>query len=137
MIYLNKELPEHCYRAYLVLLKAITLATQDEIPPQDIADIEKYILIWIKHYEEVYYQKTWERLPATRSVFHMLCHVADCIQWAGPMNVYSQWAMERYCGQIARTVSAFKSPNRTPVFRKSSGNPSDTMLYTTVGSAED
>ena len=52
------------------------------------------------------------RLPACLPVFHQLLHVADALDWLGPMHVYSQWGMERMCGMITRTAKSRVSANR-------------------------
>ena len=53
---------------------------------------------FITHYEDMCYQHKQAHLPACRAVFHALLHVADCVEWPGPMWSYSQWTMERMCG---------------------------------------
>lgn len=52
------------------------------------------------------------RLPACLPVMHQLLHVADGLQWLGPMHVYSQWGMERMCGMITRTAKSRVAANR-------------------------
>jgi len=37
-------------------------------------------------------------------VFHALLHVADSVEWLGPMWSYSQWVMERTCGLWSHRV---------------------------------
>ena len=56
------------------------------------------VVRFVTHYEDMYYQHKQVRLPACRAVFHALLHVADCVEWLGPMWSYSQWTMERMCG---------------------------------------
>jgi len=43
---------------------------------------------------------------------HQLVHVADALEWLGPMHVYSQWGMERMCGMITRTAKSRVDANR-------------------------
>jgi len=43
---------------------------------------------------------------------HQLVHVADGLEWLGPMNLYSQWGMERMCGMITRTAKSRVDANR-------------------------
>lgn len=52
------------------------------------------------------------RLSACLPVFHQLLHVANGLDWLGPMHVYSQWSMERLCGMITRTAKSRVSANR-------------------------
>ncbi|KZO90957.1 hypothetical protein CALVIDRAFT_471348, partial [Calocera viscosa TUFC12733] len=39
-----------------------------------------------------------------------LLHVGDCIEWVGP--VWTTWAfpMERFCGQLQRTITGRRNP---------------------------
>ncbi|KAI5797379.1 hypothetical protein DFH27DRAFT_483792 [Peziza echinospora] len=103
-LYLKDHLPPDIYHEYLRLVHAIMLATEDTISLSEISEIRSAFTRFLLHYEAQYYQFKWERLSAARSVFHMLAHVADCISLLGPMNVYTQWSMERFCGSIARLV---------------------------------
>ena len=45
-------------------------------------------------------------------VFHQLIHVSDGLRWISPMHTYAQWAMERMCGILTRTVKSRVSANR-------------------------
>ncbi|KAI5781074.1 hypothetical protein DFH27DRAFT_529400 [Peziza echinospora] len=91
LIYLHDTFPDtKFYKEYVNLIEAITLATQDSLSDQELEELQICLLRWIEHYKTGYHQFKWERLSATRYVFHMLAHVTDCIKWAGPVNVYSQ-----------------------------------------------
>lgn len=128
LIYLKGILPEPYYSEYCKLIEALTQCAAAEIHDKHIDDIRGiyftpppqhtklgiYLLTlillpetmakFIEHYELHYYRFKWSRLSAMRSTIHMLSHVADGIQWAGPMYVYSQWTMERFCGTAGRMV---------------------------------
>ena len=97
-------LPSDCYEAFCDLVEAIESATSD-IPQEDIQHtIRQPLIDFLHHYEEVYYQKRWDRLETCRSQIHFLAHIADCVEWCGPMNLYAQWSCERFCGIIAQSV---------------------------------
>ena len=85
-------------REWINLVKAISLATDYSICATDIPRLRTMIVRFVTHYEDMYYQHKLARLPACRAVLHALLHVADCVEWLGPMWSYAQWTMERMCG---------------------------------------
>ena len=109
----EEVLPSECYEAFCDLIEAIESATSD-IPQADINDTIRTPLInFLQHYEDVYYQHSWDRLETCRSQIHFLAHVADCVEWCGPMNLYAQWSCERFCGMIAQSVRNRVQANRS------------------------
>ena len=108
----NDILPEECYESFCDLIEAIESATCD-IPQSDINTTIRLPLIeFLQHYEAVYYQRKWERLETCRSQIHLLAHVADFVEWCGPMNLYSQWSCERLCGSISQGIRNRVQANR-------------------------
>ena len=97
-VVLQGRLPEPYYREWVNLVRAIGRATAYSIRADDIPRLRIMLARFVRHYEELYYQHKLARLPACRSVFHALLHVADCVEWLGPMWPYAQWTMERMCG---------------------------------------
>ena len=105
-------LPSDCYEAFCDLIEPIESATSD-IPHEDInSTIRTPLTEFLHHYEKVYYQCRWDRLETCHSQIHLLAHVADCVEWCGPMNLYSQWSCERFCGMIAQSVRNRVQANR-------------------------
>lgn len=112
LIYLKGTLPEPFYTEYSKLIEGITQCAALELNNRHIDQIQNTMANFIEHYEEHYYQFKWSRLSAMRSTIHMLSHVADGIKWAGPMYVYSQWTMERFCGTSGRMAKSKVQANR-------------------------
>ena len=108
----ERVLPNDCYEAFCDLIEAIESATCD-IPKDDIEHTIRTPLInFLHHYENTYYQHVWERLETCRSQIHLLAHVADFVEWCGPMNLYAQWSCERFCGMISQSVRNRVQANR-------------------------
>ncbi|KAI0052234.1 hypothetical protein FA95DRAFT_1669516, partial [Auriscalpium vulgare] len=61
---------------------------------------------WVKAYERLYYQFSPERLPACVVTVHALLHIADSIEFIGP--VWTTWAfpIERQCGHFQRCIKS-------------------------------
>ena len=105
-------LPEECYEAFCDLIEAIDSATSD-IPITDINNTIRLPLIgFLRHYERVYDRRKWDSLETCRGQIHFLAHVADFVEWCGPMNLYSQWSCERLCGSIAGGIRNRVQANR-------------------------
>jgi hypothetical protein len=58
----------------------------------------------------IYYQYDEKRLSVCTLQFHMLLHIADSIEQAGPIWVYWVFAMERMCGRLQRAVRSLRHP---------------------------
>lgn len=111
-IYLRNRLPEQDYSEFINLVDTLQLGCDYEIIEGKITVVEERLKRFAKYYEDHYYNKRWERLPACLPVFHQILHVAQGINWAGPMFVYWQWPMEWVCGMIAASAKSRVSANR-------------------------
>ena len=94
-ILLKGRLPEPFYSEWVNLATAITLATDYSVTTRDITKIHNTMAQFVVHYHQEYYRFEKKRLSACKPVFHAILHVADCIEWMGPMWSYSQWVVER------------------------------------------
>jgi hypothetical protein len=94
-IVLKDRLPEPFYSEWLGLVEAITIATDYSVTPDDIAQVRVQMERFVLHYHDSYYRYEQRRLSACKPVFHALLHVADCLEWLGPMWSYAQWCIER------------------------------------------
>jgi hypothetical protein len=104
---------EENYEHLCDLIEAMESATSD-IPLNDIyTTIRKPLVEFLHHYERVFYQYDSNRLNCCRSQVHLLAHVADFVEWCGPMHLYSQWSCERSCGIISQSVRNRVQANRT------------------------
>jgi hypothetical protein len=94
-ILLKGRLPDPFYSEWIKLVYAMTLATDYSVSQEDIQLVRESMISFVNHYHDLYYRYQNNRLPACRAVFHALLHVADCMEWVGPMWSYSQWVVER------------------------------------------
>jgi hypothetical protein len=97
-ILLKGRLREPFYSEWVNLVDAITLATDYSITRENLNTLHGKFCRFVQHYEEHYYRHDLSRIAACKTVFHVLLHVAEGIEWLGPMWSYSQWVMERTCG---------------------------------------
>ena len=109
---LQGHLPEPYYHEWINLAKATTLATDYSTHSVDIPRLRNMMVGFVAHYEDLYYKRKQVRLPACRAVFHALLHVADCVEWLGPMWPHAQWTMERMCGQWVPKVKQKQQADR-------------------------
>ncbi|KAI0087703.1 hypothetical protein BDY19DRAFT_892356 [Irpex rosettiformis] len=106
-IVLKDRFPDKRYYEHFVdFVQLVEMCLQFDMPVSDVARIRTGFIIWVKQYEELYYQYNPSRLPTCPLTIHALLHIADSILIAGP--VWASWAfpMERYCGTLQ---PAFKS----------------------------
>jgi hypothetical protein len=111
-IILKDRLPDPFYTEWIKLVYGMTLATDYSVRADDIMLVRKLMVGFVNHYHTAYYRYDNRRLPACRAVFHALLHVADCMEWLGPMWSYSQWVVERMFGLWTPKVKQRANPSR-------------------------
>jgi hypothetical protein len=70
----------------------------------DVPDLRQGFIDWVVRYEELYYQHDMDRLATCPLTVHALLHIADGIEWLGPVWVGWAYPTERACGCIQRAV---------------------------------
>ena len=110
------RLPEPYYGEWVNLVKAITLVTDHTIRAADVPRLRHMVVRFATHYEGLYYKRKLVRLPTYRAIFHALLHVADCVEWHGPMRSYAQWTTERMCRLWVSEVKLKAQPDRNLSF---------------------
>ncbi|GET00648.1 transposase domain-containing protein [Rhizophagus clarus] len=101
---LKNKLPHIYLKAWSNFVKTVRLCLQRNITKDDLNQIQNLLLDFYIHYENYYYKKEEDRLPAILISFHYLLHVADCIADCGPCWVFWQYPMERLCGMLLPLV---------------------------------
>ncbi|KAI0039304.1 hypothetical protein FA95DRAFT_1585314 [Auriscalpium vulgare] len=94
------------YAHFCDLVHLINLCLQFEITREEIDEVRQGFIEWVKAYERLYYQFSPERLPACVVTVHALLHIADSIEFIGP--VWTTWAfpIERQCGHFQRCIKS-------------------------------
>ncbi|KAF8751639.1 hypothetical protein RHS01_08282 [Rhizoctonia solani] len=84
--------------------------TSYEIKRSDIPEIRKGFIRWVKEYEKYYYQYNAARIQTCTVNIHYLLHVADCIEYLGPVWCYWSYPMERFCSFVGGVVKSRRFP---------------------------
>ncbi|KAG6837151.1 hypothetical protein H0H93_013741 [Arthromyces matolae] len=98
------------YKHFVRFVRIINLCLQFEITNEEVEDVRKEIITWVKDYKDIYYEHDVERLSACPVTVHALLHIADSIKSAGPVWCYWAYPMERYCGQLQPTIKSRRFP---------------------------
>lgn len=128
-VYLKDVLPDHDYEEFISLVEAIQLSCDYTLTSEDCLEIDQRIIRFSKYYETRYYRMEWGRLKSCLPVFHQILHVPQALHWAGPMYVYSQWAMERFCGTLAGMAKSRVATNRNISNSLSMVEQKNALLY--------
>lgn len=59
----------------------------------------------------LYYQYKPDRIGVCLVTVHALLHIADSIEFAGPVWAYWAFAMERFCGRLGRAIKSRRHPD--------------------------
>lgn len=105
-IYLKPYLRIDIYKAYIALVEAIGIACNYTHTIAERQLVHTNIIKFLTLYEKEFYQYKYKCLSPMRSVFHILAHISQCMQWNGPMRNYWQFPMERVVGIISSKVKS-------------------------------
>jgi hypothetical protein len=106
-------LPSEYYDAFISLVEGIEQSTSSIAFDKIDNSIRHPMNAFLQHFQDHYYRLEHARLSACRSQVHMLAHVADTVQWIGPLSTCAQWCCERLCGDLVRSIKNRVSANRT------------------------
>lgn len=111
-VYLKDLLPNEDYEEFISLVEGVQLSCDHSLEEGDFLEMEQRMVQFSRYYERRYYRMEWARLKSCLPVFHQILHVTQGLRWAGPMYVYSQWAMGRFCGSLAGMAKSRVATNR-------------------------
>jgi hypothetical protein len=69
-----------------------------------------FVMSYTDFTSSLYYQNAPERAAACPVTIHALLHVADCIEWLGPIWAYWMFPTERLCSEIPRAAKSRRFP---------------------------
>ncbi|KEP49798.1 transposase family Tnp2 protein [Rhizoctonia solani 123E] len=98
------------YRHFVRLIKLVNQITSFKILRSDIVSIREGFVNWIQDYEKFYYQHNPARMQTCTVNIHYLLHVADCIEYLGPVWCYWSFPMERFCSFVGGVVKSRRFP---------------------------
>jgi hypothetical protein len=80
------------YKALQRLVLSMSLATSFEIRHEEIKEVKRHLMWFIKWFYDTYYQRSYERLPSCKYTIHGMLHLVEgLINW-GPASYYWQYA---------------------------------------------
>ena len=80
----------YCALMYLALI--MSMSTSYQLTLQEIDEIEKHLIAFVKWYYDTFYQGCQERLPVCKYTAHALLHIAKDMRNWGPSSYYWQYA---------------------------------------------
>ncbi|CAI2181758.1 5406_t:CDS:2, partial [Funneliformis geosporum] len=111
---LHDYLPERYINGWAKFVKATQLCLEPVIFKQELEEIQTHFVGFVHHYENEYYQRDSDRLPATLISFHYLLYIMKSIQETGPPWLTWQFLIERLCGMLIplKIFSAFQKETK-------------------------
>ncbi|KAJ3508428.1 hypothetical protein NMY22_g16620 [Coprinellus aureogranulatus] len=98
------------YKHGCLLVKIMKRCLQFAITKDELDELERDIIQWVKLYEKYYYQYKEERLSVCVLTIHGLLHIVDDIRNCGPSWTTWTFWMERFCGSLKRALSSKSRP---------------------------
>ncbi|EXX77849.1 hypothetical protein RirG_020040 [Rhizophagus irregularis DAOM 197198w] len=107
---LHNYLPTRHINGWARFVRATQLCLEPTISRQELEEIRLIFIRFIHYYENEYYQRDSDRLPATLISFHYLLHIAYSIQETGPPWATWQFPIERLFGMLIPLVHSRQHP---------------------------
>ncbi|KAB5591793.1 hypothetical protein CTheo_4785 [Ceratobasidium theobromae] len=107
---LRHRLKEPCYVHFVRLIRLMKECMDYSLPRSELPRIREELALWVQDYEALYYQHNPERMQTCPVNLHYLLHIADSIQFLGPVWTYWAFPMERYCSFIGASVKSRRYP---------------------------
>ncbi|EUC55299.1 transposase family Tnp2 protein, partial [Rhizoctonia solani AG-3 Rhs1AP] len=98
------------YQHFVRLVKLLGLVISFDLPRNKIPEIRQGFAEWVQEYEQIYYQFDEERLQTCPVNTHYLLHIADSIEYMGPIWCYWAYPMERFCSFVLNSVKSRRYP---------------------------
>ncbi|CEL58469.1 hypothetical protein RSOLAG1IB_12138 [Rhizoctonia solani AG-1 IB] len=98
------------YRHFVRLVKLLSLVVSFDLPRDKTPEIRQGFAEWVEEYEQIYYQFDEDRLQTCPVNVHYLLHIADSIEYMGPIWCYWAYPMERFCSFIINSVKSRRYP---------------------------
>ncbi|KAG8681010.1 hypothetical protein FRC11_001700, partial [Ceratobasidium sp. 423] len=98
------------YRHFVRLARLLGLVVSFDLPRDKIPEIRQGFAEWVEEYEQIYYQFDENRLQTCPVNVHYLLHIADSIEYMGPIWCYWAYPMERFCSFIINSVKSRRYP---------------------------
>ncbi|KAF8760215.1 Transposase family tnp2 [Rhizoctonia solani] len=73
------------YRHFVCLVKLLSLVVSFNLPRDKTPEIRQGFAEWVEEYEQIYYQFDEDRLQTCPVNVHYLLHIADSIEYMGPI----------------------------------------------------
>ncbi|KAJ1300030.1 hypothetical protein OPQ81_011150 [Rhizoctonia solani] len=101
---------ERYYQHFVRLVRILRLVVSFDLPRDKIPEIRRGLAEWVEEYKQIYYQFDKDRLQTCPVNVHYLLHVADSIEYMGPVWCYWAFPMERFCSFIVNSVKSRRYP---------------------------
>ncbi|THU76673.1 hypothetical protein K435DRAFT_824523 [Dendrothele bispora CBS 962.96] len=98
------------YDHFVEFVKLIKLCLEFEIKYSQIDVLRQGFKDWVLKFEELYYQHDPDRVSVCPLTIHALLHIADTIEWCGPVWTYWAFPTERYCNRIQPAIKSRRYP---------------------------
>jgi hypothetical protein len=103
-------LPKQYWRHYCKLVAAARIIQQRKIMAQQLQDAKLKLDSFHHEFEELYVQRKKSRIHFVRPALHSLLHICSETHRAGPLDIYTQWTMERTIGNLGEEIRQHSNP---------------------------
>ncbi|KAJ7616591.1 hypothetical protein FB45DRAFT_1105832 [Roridomyces roridus] len=103
-------LPDKYYHHYCKVVRAFRLLFQEEILPEEAVEADSLLKQFFTDFEDLYCQRRVDRMHFVCPIIHTISHMPGETIRKGPLNLHSQWVMERTIGNLGEEIKQHCDP---------------------------
>ncbi|KAF8200585.1 hypothetical protein K438DRAFT_1582373 [Mycena galopus ATCC 62051] len=103
-------LPDIYWEHHCKCVRAFRLLLQEEIQPSEILEANTLLMQYSDEFEHIYVQRRADRVHFVRPIIHTTSHMPSETIRKGPLNLSSQWVMERTIGNLGEEIRQHSDP---------------------------
>ena len=110
---------DHFSRVYMdgitMFSELVDICTRPQVSSNEICRVRETAVKFFDNFERCYYRYRQDRFGFCKSVFHVLLHLADCMERFGPLIGVSQYWLEGYIGWVGQRNNSRIRPGQSMI----------------------
>ncbi|PXF39711.1 hypothetical protein BWQ96_10587 [Gracilariopsis chorda] len=106
LVVLDGWVPAQVLSGWKYFVQLVRLTCQWRHSEEDVDQIGSLAERFYRHFVDLYYKKTPDRVHLCKYVYHLLLHLAQNIRDCGPISLLGQWTTENFVGYVNRITHA-------------------------------
>lgn len=100
LVLLHGYFPGEYLKGLEMFSRIVNICTRGEVEHHDVQQLRRLSIRFFEHYKRCYARYLADRVDFCKYVFHIILHLADCMERYGSLIGVSQYWLEGYIGWL-------------------------------------